>query len=105
MFKIHIADLHVHIDGLGDQQMAEIRRLFHTSTSTTKGIIMATAAEHTAQLEAMAARAEKVKVEILAALAKISEGTTTPEQDAAVARIEAVLGGLDDLTVDEPLPV
>lgn len=96
MFSINVRELHIHVAGMGEIQMEELRR----SLNHLEQKIMATSSELTATLDAMATRAEKVKAEILAALAVVNEGTTTAEQDAALARISAVIGGLDDLTVD-----
>lgn len=71
-----------------------------TQLTNLKGLMMANQAELTAKLTAIADRAEKVKAEILAALEKLKATATTPEQDAALARLETAVGGMDDLNAD-----
>lgn len=65
-------------------------------------LIMATSAELDAKLAALAARAEKVKAEVIAAIEALNATATTPEQDALLERVAAAVGGLDDLNADTP---
>jgi len=67
--------------------------------------IMATQAEQTAKLVAAADKAEKILKEVQALkTAYDNSGNSTPEMDAAFARIEAAQSGTDDLNADEVPP-
>ena len=62
-------------------------------------------AELAAELQTLAAQADKAKAEVLAKLAEletaiIAAGTTTPEVDAALASLKASVQGVDDIVAD-----
>jgi hypothetical protein len=70
---------------------------------------MATQAEQTAKLNAIGDKLDKASAEILAAIqalkdAQANAGSTTPEEDAATARLEAGAQALDDIVPDAPTP-
>jgi chromosome segregation ATPase len=87
--------------------------LFHHVTKHLKRIeqkldtIMATQAEQTAKLTAIGDKLDKASAEILAAIqalkdAQANAGNTTPEEDAATARLETAAQSLDDIVPDAP---
>lgn len=66
---------------------------------------MATQAEQAAKLNAIGDKLDKAKAEIVAAVQALKDalataGTTSPEVDAAVVRLEGSAQGLDDLNED-----
>lgn len=70
---------------------------------------MASKEEQTAKLNAIGDRLDKATAEILAAIqalkdAQANAGNTTPEEDAATARLETAAQGLDDVNPDAPAP-
>jgi ABC-type transporter Mla subunit MlaD len=75
--------------------------------STLKDTLMATQAEHAADLVALKNQADKAKAEIIAKVAAleaaIANGSgTTPEVDAAMADLKGSIQGVDDLNQDAP---
>lgn len=72
-----------------------------------KGIAMATKSEVTAAIEAAAAQTDKIISEVTTATAALTTaiaaaGNSTPEMDAALARLQASLQVADDLNADAP---
>lgn len=59
-------------------------------------------------LDALTAQADKIKTEVLSAIAKleaaVAAGNTSPEVDAALASLRAAVQGVDDINPDAPTP-
>ncbi len=75
---------------------------------TLERTIMASQAEHAAQLVAVKEQLDKAKAEIVANVAALeaaiaAAGATTPEVDAALAALKGSAQGLDDLNPDAPV--
>ena len=90
-------ELHKYIHRATDELLATLIQQGQT--------IMATLEEHTAELNALKAKADKNHGELLAVLVKLQEakdaaGNTTPEMDAAIAELAAVLKSTDDAVPD-----
>lgn len=65
-------------------------------------IIMASQEDEAKVLNEIGDRLNKALAELVAALGKL--GQTSPEVDAATARLQAAAAALDDLNADEPPP-
>jgi hypothetical protein len=98
--SVHIGPIHIAIGS------ADILQ----SITELKDLIMATAAELTASLDAATAQITKIGTETTTLLQKIADleaaiaagFTTTPEIDAALAALKAQVQVGDDLVVDAP---
>lgn len=59
-------------------------------------------------LDALTAQTDKVRAEVLAAIAAleaaVAAGNTSPEVDAALASLRAAVQGVDDINPDAPTP-
>jgi len=70
---------------------------------------MATQAELAAHLGKIGDQLDKAQAEIVAAIQALKDaianaGNTTPEIDAALARLDTSAQGLDDINPDQPAP-
>jgi chromosome segregation ATPase len=86
-------------------EASRILAMLQANTET----IMATQAEHAAQLRAMGEQLAKTKQEILDEVSALKTaleagGGTTPEVDAAMQSLQDAVQQLDDLNPDAPAP-
>lgn len=106
-FTLHIdvKPIDIRLRMLSEDLSDNALRLITKQFFQLKELIMASNAELTARLEALATRAEKVKAEVTKAIQDLRDviaagGETSPEVEAALVKAETAVGGIDELNPD-----
>lgn len=107
--KIELAplDVTVHLPHQSDAELKARLVQIAASISNLKELIMATSAEHAAELRAVTAQNEKARAEIVAKIKALEDaiaagGNTTAEVDEALAALKASVQTDDDMHEDPP---